>query len=174
MQLIFFTSDLHFNHKNILKFQPEQRQVSDIADMNETIVRNWNKQVANTDTVYILGDIALGSKTKTKALLARLNGIKHLVLGNHDQNVPMDAFASVSTYLEVTINGTFVVMFHYPIARWNKQQYGALHLFGHCHGSYTPEGRSMDVGIDSRTDMCLWSWQEVKELLENKEILSNH
>jgi hypothetical protein len=68
-------------------------------------------------------------------------------------------------------------MFHYPIHEWEQINYGAFHLFGHVHASYQfGRGRSMNVGIDARPkgDMMLWSWEEIKEILLQREIIKHH
>ena len=54
MNQIFFTSDLHFDHHNILKFQ--DRGVKSIQQMNQKIIDNWNSIVGKQDDIYILGD----------------------------------------------------------------------------------------------------------------------
>ena len=57
--MIYLTSDLHFNHMNILKYEPESRPFSSIEEMNEVIIQNWNEVVKISDTVYVLGDMSL-------------------------------------------------------------------------------------------------------------------
>lgn len=171
--MIYFTADLHFFHKNILEFQRETRLGNTVEEMNELIVRNWNKQVSVQDTVYLLGDVSFGSEDKTDKLLERLNGIIHLVLGNHDRKLNTSRFESISTYLDIKVNKTKVALFHYPIACFNCMSHGAYHLYGHSHGYYEHEGRAMDVGIDSRTDMKLWTWNEIDSILSKKPILNN-
>jgi calcineurin-like phosphoesterase family protein len=90
MGQIFFTSDTHFGHKNIIRlsnrpFKATKNQ-TDIEVMNEAIVKNWNATVSPEDTVYHLGDVALGPIDESLAIIARLNGTKVLVTGNHDRN----------------------------------------------------------------------------------------
>lgn len=85
MRTIFIISDTHFGHENILGFKLEDgssvRSFSDVHDMNETMVENWNKVVGDTDIVYHLGDVFFG---KGHEVLPRLKGRKRLVVGNHD------------------------------------------------------------------------------------------
>lgn len=82
---VWFTSDTHFGHVNILKFNAEQRPFKDTDHMDEEIIRRWNAVVSPKDTVYHLGDIALGPIDKSLPKIARLNGHKIAVLGNHDR-----------------------------------------------------------------------------------------
>ena len=54
--MIWFTSDLHFNHLNILKYEPKSRPFENVAEMNEALIKNWNDRVKPEDTVFVLGD----------------------------------------------------------------------------------------------------------------------
>jgi len=79
----WFTSDTHFGHKRIIELS--NRPFDSVENMNEQLVENWNYFVKPEDTVYHLGDVALGSFLESLAYVGRLNGIKHLVVGNHDR-----------------------------------------------------------------------------------------
>ena len=79
---IWFTSDTHFGHKNIIKFS--ERPFSDVEEMDEVMIRRWNEVVGKDDTVYHLGDFAFLSTGKLRQLISRLNGKICLVNGNHD------------------------------------------------------------------------------------------
>jgi len=81
--MIYLTSDLHFGHSNIIGFC--QRPFVDPEHMNEMLIEKWNEEVQPGDTVYILGDFALGTIADTLPLAARLNGEKILLPGNHDR-----------------------------------------------------------------------------------------
>lgn len=82
----WFTSDTHFSHQNIIRFCPDSRgKFRDTDEMDEAIINNWNSRVHPEDTVYHLGDIALGPIAKSLPKVARLNGYKIAVLGNHDR-----------------------------------------------------------------------------------------
>lgn len=81
--MIFFTSDTHFSHQNILSYC--DRPFNDTDEMDEAIIANWNRTVSPHDTVYHLGDIALGPIATSLPKVARLNGHKIAILGNHDR-----------------------------------------------------------------------------------------
>lgn len=83
MSKIFFTSDLHLGHVNIN--QLASRPFSTVEAADEAIVRNWNSVVGELDIVYVLGDIAMGDLQRSLERVARLNGQKFLVPGNHDR-----------------------------------------------------------------------------------------
>jgi calcineurin-like phosphoesterase family protein len=182
MSKIFFTSDLHLWHVNLLKFCPNTRKGSTELEMNEFLRETWNEQVSPEDTVYLLGDISWGTTADTIEFLNLLNGVKHLVLGNHDTRINHSSykgvFASINIYREIKIDGINIVLFHFPIIEWNKMHHGSYHLYGHVHGKELRAmgGRSMDVGIDARPtgDMKLWTWEEIHEILSKKPILFHH
>jgi calcineurin-like phosphoesterase family protein len=79
---VFFTSDTHFNHTNIIRYC--QRPFNDVAEMNETLIGNWNQTVGNEDIVFHLGDFCIGSAAEWSQILDRLNGKIYLILGKHD------------------------------------------------------------------------------------------
>ena len=84
-------------------------------------------------------------------LLARLNGRKHLVLGNNDPASVADlGWASVSSYAETEVDGVSLVLCHYPFRSWNGMHRGAVNLHGHSHGRLKPLLRQFDVGVDVR------------------------
>lgn len=177
----FITSDNHFFHDKILQFQKEAgtRPFETLEEMHEKMIARWNATVKEYDTVYMLGDFSFGSWDKTKNILYQLNGVKHLILGNHDQWVKPESksfFASINNYFEYRHKSLHITMCHYPMAQWNRMQYGAMHFHGHTHGNYHGKGRIMDVGIDNRPnkDYNLWDWDELIELLLTKEILKHH
>lgn len=151
MSKIFFTSDTHFNHFNILKYC--NRPFSNLEDMNNTIITNWNNVVSPTDTVYHLGDFIFEKYGGVDSILDRLNGHIHLIHGNHDRSSLFrhPRFASSnSLYKEIKIRDTPYILFHYPIDSWDKMYYGSIHLHGHIHsnGPATKPNR-LDVGVDN-------------------------
>lgn len=181
MEKIWFTSDNHFCHKNVLSFCPETRQgFTDINLLNEAMIEKWNSTVNHTDTVYCLGDLSFGNAKVTLEIITRLNGQLNLVEGNHDHrwlnNETKKRFRDIRAYRRVKIQGKTVVLSHYPMREWDGMHHGSYHLYGHVHGNLPGIGRSMDVGVDARPqkDLGLWSWEEIDELLKTKEILSHN
>lgn len=146
---VFFTSDTHFGHGGALgRFR---RPFASVAEMDEAMVANWNATVAPDDTVWHLGDFALHRKADAMAdLLARLNGVKHLVAGNNDgpDTLALAGWSSVRSYAEIVIDDTRLVMCHYAFRTWNGMHKGALNLHGHSHGQLKGMPRQIDVGVD--------------------------
>lgn len=79
--MIFITSDLHYGHKAVIDYC--NRPYKDVDEMNLAITENWNKKVSKNDIIYVLGDFSLSPKY-VEEFLPKLNGEKHLILGNHD------------------------------------------------------------------------------------------
>lgn len=146
----FFTSDLHFSHKNIIQYS--SRPFRDIEEMNEALILNWNSIVGPEDLVYNLGDVCFGGPETAPKYLPRLNGRKILILGNHDKPERMAPyFERIYSYLEITIDKQKFVLCHYPFASWNGLMKGFIHLHGHCHGTLVDRSliHRIDVGVDS-------------------------
>jgi len=178
----WITSDLHFGHKNIMKFCPETRArfKDDVAYMNNAIVDEWNARVEPNDLVYILGDVAFMSGSEAGRMVNRLNGTKILIEGNHDKKTLNDAtfrgaFAEVHKYLDITYDGHKCVMFHYPIAEWDQMHRGALQFHGHLHGGKRglEQYRALDVGMDSTGEIVISMECAINRIKDN-EIKGHH
>lgn len=147
----YFTGDTHFGHRNMTNEGKNysNRPFDTVVEMDETLIRNWNEVVGHDDDIYHLGDFAMG-RTSVPSLLARLNGRKHLIWGNHDSDqvrqLPM--WASSQPYLEIKIEGKHLILCHFAFKVWNKSHYGSLNLHGHSHGSLPGTDQSCDVGVD--------------------------
>ena len=149
--MIWFTSDTHFGHLNIMKYC--KRPFKSIEEHDEELIRRWNERVKPNDTVYHLGDFAWFGPLKCDEYLSRLNGFKHLILGNHDRMQRMRktiGWESIQPYLEIKIdNQQAVMLFHYRMVVWNKKHYGSWALHGHSHGTLPLSGDyTLDVGVD--------------------------
>jgi calcineurin-like phosphoesterase family protein len=133
---IFYISDLHFGHFNIIRY--DHRPYKNANEMDRDLINKWNDAVSDEDTVYILGDISWHNEPKTVEIFKQLKGRKILIKGNHDyiSNVLAKCFDKIVDYLEINDNGTKVVMSHYPMPFWNGQFRDTVHLYGHVHNSH--------------------------------------
>lgn len=154
---IFVTADLHFGHKNIIKY--ENRPYETIEQMDEDLIKKWNETVKKNDTIYILGDFSWYKGEKTNEILKQLNGTKILIIGNHDGNFLKDKnfdtslFEEIKYYKEIKHNKKTYILFHYPIVEHNGKMYGNIHLYGHIHSMNLELEKSLmplafNVGID--------------------------
>lgn len=133
----YFISDMHFGCQN--KYEGRT------LEHDKIITENWNRVVNNNDDVYILGDIGRIGGNKDNEYLCKcisvLKGRKHLILGNHDGGLKdgrlRQLFVEICDYKEIidNYNGMShkLVLSHYPIAHFNGQHKGWVHLFGHLH-----------------------------------------
>lgn len=153
MSQILFTSDSHFGHANIIKYC--SRPFAHLTEMHEALIERWNKKVQPGDVVYHIGDFALRIDVpEVEGILRRLNGEKHLILGNHDLKnkgvLRARGFVEQVSYKEIKIGDQKIVMCHYPFLTWNKSHHGSFSLHGHCHGTLPRDmsARRLDVGVD--------------------------
>jgi calcineurin-like phosphoesterase family protein len=143
----FFTADTHFgDHRTINIWR---RPFADTGEMDALLIARWNATVTADDEVWHLGDVAR-RRADVAALLARLNGTKHLLRGNNDTDATLAAagWSSVGDYAEIEQDGHRLVLCHYPFRSWNGQHRGAINLHGHSHGRLKPVLRQFDVGVD--------------------------
>jgi calcineurin-like phosphoesterase family protein len=147
----FFTSDTHFGHKNIITYC--KRPFASTAEMDETMIKNWNAVVKPQDTIYHVGDVAFGEGvivSYVSGVLNRLNGSIHLVEGNHEELAKQcsERFSSIKQYDEIKIGKQRIVLFHYGLRTWHHDLRGVWHLYGHSHGELPAYGKSCDIGVD--------------------------
>lgn len=145
----FFTADTHFGDHRTINIQ--RRTFDSVAAMDQLMIARWNAVVGADDEVWHLGDVAR-RPGDVAALLAQLNGIKHLIRGNNDPDATLSAtgWASVHDYCELEEDGRRLALCHYPFRSWNAQGRGAINLHGHSHGRLKPMPRQYDVGVDAR------------------------
>lgn len=156
---IFFTADQHFGHARILEYC--NRPFTDINHMHRELIARWNAVVTADDTVYVLGDFALGCRPFVQGMVLRLNGNKIIVKGNHDRSAKSlleCGFKEVHKQLTLTMDGKWVSMSHRPPN--TMEVMGAfiqetVWLHGHSHGKLEPsrlyckEHTVIDVGVDA-------------------------
>lgn len=156
--MVFFTSDLHFGHENIIRHCA--RPFASADEMDAALIHNWNTAITPQDEVYILGDFTMRPAEEAHNYLARLNGRKYFIRGNHDRFLKNytryeSDFVWVKDYHVLTVDGKRIVMFHFPILEWDQFHRGAIHLYGHVHNSQKSADRlaaltgpAFNVGVD--------------------------
>lgn len=159
MKKIYFGSDFHFFHENVIKF--DKRPFKSVQEMNDIIIKNCLKLFKPDDEFYFDGDWALrASKEEMESIFEtfRSSGVKmFFIKGNHDHSDTRKLYAKFGTYLgdraEIEINGQRIVIDHYPMEVWNKSHFGSWHLYGHCHHSLpdNPNMLRIDLGINGKS-----------------------
>lgn len=168
--MIYFTSDQHYGHKNIIEYT--SRPYSSIEEMNEKLIDNFNSTVSPNDFTYHLGDFCLSKKHLP--IIKQLNGSHHLITGNHDSCYPwkgfkdkylipyLDAgFVSVQREMELEIDDIGLCLLnHMPYSgdshasdrykefRPIKQDKHKYLLCGHVHTKWKFSENMINVGVD--------------------------
>ena len=142
---IWFTSDWHFNHQKPFIYEP--RGYNSPEEMNRDLMARYNRFVAQDDEVYCLGDCCLGGADKLEEnyqLIKQLNGLIHIIRGNHDSDKKLEMYARLPNVVEICEGKMFkyekyhFYLCHYTTATTNfdmdkplKQR--VLGLSGHRH-----------------------------------------
>lgn len=175
--MIYFTSDQHHGHTNIIKYS--NRPFETLEEMDDEIIEKYNKVITNKDIVYFLGDFSFYDDDKTKQIFKRYNGTKHLILGNHDEKrtqLYLKLFQSVNHYKEIKYNKQRISMMHYAMLTWSASHYGSWMLCGHSHSTIDDINREAikkgffrwDCGVDGNNFSPV-SFDELKEKIFIKD-----
>lgn len=188
---IYFTSDTHFGHENIIRFC--NRPFNSIEEHDKTLIDNWNSIISPDDTVFHLGDFAFGGYPFWKTIREQLNGHIILIIGNHDwKNLTAGSkslFDECVSQARISINGQIVYLNHFPFlcfSHSDPKYYGkdySIQLFGHIHSGPNATGTDTsrssilyptqyDVGVDNNNFMPL-SWKEIKEKIDQNVLRYN-
>lgn len=182
---IFFVSDMHFGHKNIMTFC--QRPFKDLDEMKDKLIENWNNTVKEDDLVFDLGDFAFAGTGEWRRILRELNGFHILIRGNHDvsrapQPSALKDFFAVCESLTIKIGDQKIYLSHYPYLCFDgtyKKEDQPWQLFGHVHLSPIKEKNTgkdfdrlqmlfpnqYDVGVDFNYYRPI-SFMELKSKIE--------
>lgn len=145
---IYFTSDLHLGHKNIIRLS--NRPFGSVEEMDDAIIYNYNSVVKPGDTVYDLGDWCFKNP---KVYIERFNVLPIRIKGSHDHDLkegvaPRMLVIEPKGLVDEYGNQITITLCHYAMRSWEKSHYGSWHLYGHHHGLLEPFGMSFDVGVD--------------------------
>lgn len=176
-QHIYFTSDLHFGHRNVIRFC--DRPFADEKEMAQCLIKNWNDVVKPNDFIFNLGDTFwFNDRHSCKKAVQKLHGKKYFILGNHCTDRQYELiddpdFHICSDIVHLFIRGQEgdprfkdvkvyeIVLCHYPLVTWSHSDAkNCYHFFGHIHSRkdqpmsefgqpiYIKEGKMLDVGVD--------------------------
>lgn len=162
---VFFIADLHFGHKNILKFAEGKRQGATIEEHDEWIIAQWNSVVMPRDQVYLLGDVAFGSENLRK--LERLNGQIHLLPGNHDTGAIDKYEGLVCNVISARkFRGMFWIS-HIPIHPSCLQDRFCVH--GHVHQHSLKDLNYINVSVEAVNGIPV-SLEEINKIITDRTI----
>ena len=180
---VFYFSDTHFAHKNIVKgcsSWPDTSKCRDfktLADHNKALVDNINAMIMPQDTLYHLGDWSFGGVDNIKHFRDMIDCKNiHLILGNHDEHIKHDSslcnlFTSVRDMYTDYKKG--IVMCHYPFQVWENNARGFIMLHGHSHNNvdHTDDGKILDVCPEGHNNRP-WAEDEVMAYMQTKPIVA--
>lgn len=170
--MIYFTSDHHFGHRNIIEY--EERGFATTPAMDQFMIDKWNSIVKHEDTVFHLGDVALTAAKRRQEIVQQLNGHKIVIWGNHDPGLNAlrtSGFNEAYRWLELDVarghKADKVLLIHdydrYE-AYWRLSQ-GELKdipydliICGHVHSNWKIKGLACNVGVD------VWDYRPVSLL----------
>lgn len=172
--MIYFISDTHFNHSNIIKYT--NKLFKDVIEMNNTIINNWNSIIKEDDIVYHLGDFALADDEELKELCSYLNGTIILIRGNHDgKSVKYyeDIGFKVLKNAPIILDEYKLVLSHIPIPD-AKIPDGYINIHGHIHNkklneNYYSNNYSTDKHINVSVDVTNFKPISLNEINKLKE-----
>lgn len=161
---IYFMSDLHYNHENVIKH--DSRPFNNVSDMNDYILSEL-KKTSPDDIIFDLGDMFWKMPLDSiKEVLDQIpcNNI-YKIVGNHDNyglyydQAPLkEYFKIICDILDVHIEHLgvdyMVTMSHYPFVSWNHKPYGSIMIHGHTHSNIDNFNLSsndlrVDIGFNS-------------------------
>ena len=177
---VFFTSDTHFYHSNIINFCG--RPFKSVEVMNETLIANWNSVVGPDDIVFHLGDFCLGGSAEWTNILNRLNGKIYLIVGNHDiKNLRQgyySRFEHIAMQMHIEVGKQKIYLNHCPFLCYGGAYRDTWQLFGHVHTSKQNTGidaprlhmlfpTQYDVGVDNNNFTPV-SFEQVRRIIEKQ------
>jgi calcineurin-like phosphoesterase family protein len=166
---VWFISDTHFFHHNILTFETGRKEFSCLDDMHETIIERWNAHIKPKDIVHHLGDVTFRYDGPFNELMSRLNGEKYLLLGNHDklQNGSLQRwFQRVDLWSGKRFQKYGFVTSHIPL-RYDQLRNVRINVHGHTHRSIVtfegkiPDKRYVNVCVEN-TQYCPVNLDEIR------------
>lgn len=170
MSNVWFTSDFHFGHFNIIRYC--NRPFGNTHGMDDAIAERVNACVKPADVLYFLGDFCMGRAEEVISYRKRLAcRTIHFVEGNHDKATrkQQQLFTSWGVLSEIHVAKQRIVLCHYAMRVWPHHAQGAWHLYGHSHGNLPDEpfSLSLDIGVDTH-DFRPWHFDELQAVMKAK------
>ena len=142
MNRVFVIGDTHFGHRKVTEFRP----YATVEEHDRVLVERWNATVNKHDTVWHLGDVYFGGKANHQ-ILASLNGIKKLVLGNHDV-YPRECYELYFGKIFGAAEWHDCVLTHIPVHPYQLETRYRINVHGHMHSSKLPDARYRCVSVE--------------------------
>jgi len=176
--MIYYISDLHLGDKRVFDLCGRNKTIN---EYNNELIEKWNSKVTNKDSVYILGDFAHENYSyEALEVIDELNGIKNLIVGNHDEFILLEVgereitrhFNTIAWSELIVDNGRVVHLSHYPMMDWNMSQRGSYHVYGHIHNKNLPDIKNYykdKLAFNASADVIGHIPMSLDELIKIKE-----
>ena len=168
---IFFSSDFHFGHKNIIKYS--FRPFSGVAEMEKILLNNIDLTVKSNDIVFFLGDFTFDKRIAAR-VVPQLPGTWIWIAGNHEKDFLKYLRKNDIEYfslLDIEIDDQPITLCHYPMLSWNKSHFGAWNLYGHHHWNTNIkeifDGPKLNVAIEN-WDYYPVSFHTIKTVMKDR------
>ena len=142
MSIIRFYSDPHFHHRNMAI----KRGFKDEIEMNEHIIKMYNSVINKKDTCYILGDITM--EKANYEILNRLNGIKNIILGNHDEGQHTKILQQYVNKIYGMLDYKGFILTHCPVHPSQLEFRYSKNIHGHVHENTLDDPRYINVSAE--------------------------
>lgn len=175
--MIFFSSDFHLGHANIIRF--DKRPYANVRDMDDDIIKTCMRQLKPGDSFYYLGDWSLTDQKQAEGYMATLksSGANLLFIkGNHDKKETIKLYEKYGQYLgeqrKIKVGEQEIVLNHYCMLVWDKSHHGAWHLYGHSHHSLPVwmDSKKLDVGWNGYYKLL--NFEEIRIMMDEKTFRS--
>ena len=157
----YITSDTWFGRPQIIDIA-KRHQFSTIEDMNNQLVKNWNKVVKSDDLVFHLGNFAWDPHT-ARSILKKLKGKIFFLIGNSDDALleVAEEFSNIEILDPqiIELSQFDSILCHYPLDVWNGKSSGTIHFHGHTVFSH-----KTDLRASNRVNVCtdFWNYSPIK------------
>ena len=147
----YYISDPHFGHEKIISLC--ERPFSSSEEMDLEMLSRFNQRVGFDDELWIIGDFSCSFKAENtdylNSIFWRLNGKKHLVIGNHDTSEVLNLpWETIHDQVEVRDEDAVFFLNHYPMMTWPGARNGACNLFGHIHNNWPGSLNSANMSVE--------------------------
>ena len=180
--MIYYISDTHFRDQSI--FDKCKRPFKSLQEMEETIVQNWNTKINDDDVVYVLGDLVKDDDASAIQIFNKLKGHKHLIVGNHDNQLlevikNSSLFETIGFIDLILDKNRKVCVCHYPLMDWMEFNRQGVLVYGHIHNKTAMNGNAYKLmkefyetlpAYNCGVDVCNFEPKTLEELIHLKEV----
>lgn len=160
---VYFISDLHLGHKNILEFSPNRKGIT-VDEHDEYILNAICSVMTKRDILYILGDVAF-ERSKLE-LLRLIPGTLKLIIGNHD-TFGIETYQKYFKEIHGFIKYKEFWLSHAPIH--NSELRGKKNIHGHIHHNIINDYNYVNVCVEQLYEQKPISLEQIRASTQKLE-----